>query len=113
MPGSVPDRRVASTEVLDYSSKSAWVPVAAMPSARQDFYAFTVGNVFYVTGGLEDRSTYWRHWSKSIVSYNPDSDTWKDVGNMTRERLYHGGTPVPLDAMKSFCPELFPTSGYH
>ena len=89
-----------STEVLDYSTKTSWVQVAVLPSARNSVFAATVGNVFYVTGGS-------RHQSGPIVSYDPESDRWRDEGTMMMgQRWYHGGTPVPLDAMKSFCPEL-------
>ena len=91
-----------STEILDYSTKTSWVQVAVLPSARGNVFAATVGNIFYVTGGNQaDIIT-----SGPIVSYDPESDSWRDEGTMTMGRFYHSGTPVSLDAMKIFCPEL-------
>ena len=93
-----------STEVLDYSSKTAWVQVAALPSARYDVHGVTVGDVFYVTGGTSYIDSI--HPRKSIVSYDPESDSWQEAGTMIMNRASHGATAVPLDAMKIFCPEL-------
>ena len=87
-----------STEVLDYSVKTAWVQVAALPSPRHVVYGATIGNVFYITGGTPTKT--------SVVSYDPESDSWQEAGTLSLPRAHHGATAVPLDAMKTFCPEL-------
>ena len=93
-----------STEVLDYSSKTAWVQVAALPSPRHVVYGVTIGNVFYITGGhLHSVTTV---TTTSVVSYDPKSDSWQEAGTLSLPRAHHGTTAVPLDAMKTFCPEL-------
>ena len=87
-----------STEVLDYSSKTAWVQVAALPSPRHVVYGVTIANVFYITGGTPTKT--------SVVSYDPESDSWQEAGITPTSWTSHAGTAVPLDAMKIFCPEL-------
>ena len=81
--------------------------MAALPSARSNIVGVTVGDVFYVTGGIisgnEDTFPRIRN---TIVSYDPESDSWQEAGITPTSWHSHAGTAVPLDAMKIFCPEL-------
>ena len=63
-----------------------------------------VDNVLYVTGGVEfavgdDDNNY----PKSILSWNPSTETWQPAGELAVVRYNHAAVAVPFSILSSEC----------
>merc|ERR1712083_972060 len=92
---------LASTEVAVYSSGGLdWREVdgGELPSARTDPRAAMVGDVLHVTGGRADVFDF----LTSILAWDPDTESWQDVGELNVARFEHAAVAVPDSIVK--CP---------
>ena len=67
-----------------------------LPSARYDFRAAMVGDVLHVTGGYDGS------YFTSILAWDPDTESWQDVGELNVGRAVHAAVEVPDTLIK--CP---------
>jgi len=75
-----------------------WRPAANLPSPRRGLQAASLDNKVFFFGG-EDSS---RSDLDSILSYEPDTDTWQEAGTMTVPRGYHAVAVFP--DVSQLCP---------
>merc|ERR1711988_1549700 len=75
-----------------------WRPAANLPSPRRGLQAASLDNKVFFFGG-EDSS---RSDLDSILSYEPDTDTWQEAGTMTLPRKYHAVAVFP--DVSQLCP---------
>ena len=61
-----------------------------LPSARSGLSAAVVGNVIYVTGGLDYTGD-----STSILAWDSSTESWQDVGDLDVGRYEHTAVAVP------------------
>ena len=92
---SVLDRlKINLNQVAVYSSGGLqWREVAGgeLPSARHGLRAAMVGDVLHVTGGWADGNNR----LTSILAWDPDTESWQDVGELNVGRAYHAAVAVP------------------
>jgi len=74
-----------------------WRPAANLPSPRFGLRAASLDNKVFLFGGRDS-------WSDldSILSYEPDTDTWQKAGTMTLPRAYHAVAVFP--DVSQLCP---------
>jgi len=74
-----------------------WRPSANLPSTRVGLRAASLDNKVFLFGGTNI-------WSDldSILSYEPDTDTWQKAGTMTLPRAYHAVAVFP--DVSQLCP---------
>ena len=86
-------------QVAVYSAGSplVWREVEGgeLPSPRLGLRATVVGEVLYVTGG---RDVDGNHFT-SVLSWNPASETWQQVGDLALERESHAAVAVPTSVV--------------
>jgi len=77
-----------STEIMvDFTY---WKPAAYLPSPRSGLQAASLDNKVFVFGGYKaSNSILSLEASKSILSYDPDSNRWETAGSMTLPRYDH------------------------
>ena len=84
-------------QVAVYSADSplVWREVEGgeLPSPRNGLRATVVGDVLYVTGGYDG------NYLTSVLSWNPDGETWQVVGNLAVARDYHAAVAVPTSVV--------------
>ena len=97
---SVLDRlKINLNQVAVYSSGGLhWREVAGgeLPSPRYGLRAAMVGDVLHVTGGADANAL------TSILAWDPDTESWQDVGELHVERATHAAVEVPDTLIK--CP---------
>jgi len=78
-----------------------WRPAANLPSPRFGLRAASLDNKVFLFGGSQagNRSA---SYLNSILSYEPDTDTWQEAGTMTLPRRYHAVTVFP--DVSQLCP---------
>ena len=90
--------KLLPNQVAVYSAGSplVWREVEGgeLPSPRTGLRATVVGDVLYLTGGLDDYN-----YLTSVLSWNPAGETWQEVGNLAVGRAYHAAVPVPTSVV--------------
>ena len=90
--------KLLPNQVAVYSAGSplVWREVEGgeLPSPRGSLRATVVGDVLYVTGGR-----YGNNYLTSVLSWNPDGETWQEVGNLAVARDYHAAVAVPTSVV--------------
>merc|ERR1719471_1059277 len=74
-----------------------WRPAANLPSPRSGLRAASLDNKVFLFGGRKGRS-----YLDSILSYEPDTDTWQEAGTMTVPRYQHAVAVFP--DVSQLCP---------
>ena len=88
-------------QVAVYSAGSplVWREVEGgeLPTPRSGLRATVVGDVLYVSGGYfyDGNDNY----LTSVLSWNPASETWQEVGNLAVARESHAAVAVPTSVM--------------
>jgi hypothetical protein len=100
--GGVGSSILDSTETLDLSNAGAhWVLRAGLlPSPRRGLRGATLGNVFYVSGGV-DGST--GKDLDAVLGWTEASNEWTPAGTMATARRYHAVAAVPSTALAEWC----------
>ena len=92
-------QRLASTELLDYSSPAGgWREAGQLPSPRDGTRGARLGEVFHVTGGYSGHGHM-----EDILSWSSDSESWTWAGSLAAARGSHGVTEVELAAVEEYC----------
>ena len=98
---SVLDRlKINLNQVAVYSSGGLqWREVEGgeLPSPRWALRAAMVGDVLHVTGGYDSDNDL-----TSILAWDPDTESWQDVGELNVGRYFHAAVAVPDSIIK--CP---------
>ena len=95
-------QRLTSTELLDFSAPAGgWREAGQLPSPRSGLRAAKLGQVVHVSGGRDDGS-----FLDSILSWDPDTESWSQAGVLTAARDSHGVTEVFLAAVEEYCTVL-------
>ena len=98
---SVLDRlKINLNQVAVYSSGGLqWKEVKGgeLPSPRSGLQAAMVGDVLHVTGGVDGSS-----YVTSILAWDPDTESWQDVGQLNVGRMGHAAVAVRDSVVK--CP---------
>ena len=68
-----------------------------LPSTRYGLRAAMVGDVLHVTGGV-----YPNNVLTSILAWDPDTESWQDVGELNVGRFNHAAVAIPDSVIK--CP---------
>ena len=80
--------------MADYSSGSQleWREVEGgqLPSPRDGLRATSVGDVLFVTGGLDDDFNF----PTSILSWDPVAESWQPAGDLAVARSNHAAVAV-------------------
>ena len=67
-----------------------------LPSPREGLRATLIGEILFVTGGLDDDGN---NYLTSILSWDPVAESWQQVGDLAGElavaRGYHAAVAVP------------------
>ena len=61
-----------------------------LPSPRSYLQATLVGDILFVTGGVDDDNFF-----TSILSWDPVAETWQAAGDLAVGRSYHAAVAVP------------------
>ena len=69
-----------------------------LPSPRSGLRAAMVGDVLHVTGGEDDDYNF----LTSILAWDPDTESWQDVGELNVARYSHAAVAIPDSVIK--CP---------
>ena len=71
-----------------------------LPSARTGPRATLVGDILFVTGGVNgvDDNNYFT----SILSWDPVAGTWQAAGDLLVRRFWHGAVAVPTLTVSKF-----------
>ena len=93
--GYTGSERLSSTEVLQ---GGVWREAGALPSARGNLRCVSSGGTLYTTGGWDGDSRL-----TDILAWQPESQTWRHVGDMATARNYHAVTSVPDSFTQLFC----------
>ena len=89
-------------QVAVYSAGSplVWREVdgGELPSPRYDLRATVVGEILHVSGGYfyDVKDNY----LTSVLSWNPASETWQEVGNLAVPRHDHAAVAVPAGVVR-------------
>jgi len=75
-----------------------WRPAANLPSPRFGLRAASLYNKVFLFGGSDDSVS----GLASILSYEPDTNTWQEAGNMTLPRFNHAVAVFP--DVSQLCP---------
>jgi len=94
---------LSSTEVTTYSSGGQleeWREVEGgeLPSPRVGLQATLVGDILFVTGGVDDNNVL-----TSILSWDPVAESWQEAGDLAVARYTHAVVAVPTSTVAKFC----------
>ena len=78
-------------------SQLEWRESSQLPTSRGFLRAATVDNVIYVTGGLS------YDFFKTVLSWDPVSESWQQAGNLALGRYLHAAVAVPSSIIESEC----------
>ena len=91
--------KLLSNQVAVYSAGSplVWRKVEGgeLPSPRNGLRATVVGDVLYVSGGVDSNGND----LTSVLSWNPAGETWQEVGNLALARDFHASVAVPAEVV--------------
>ena len=95
--------KLLPNQVAVYSAGSplVWREVEGgeLPTPRQGLRATVVGDVLYVTGGLDNYNWWDDYYLTSVLSWNPAGETWQEVGNLAVARGDHAAVAVPAEVV--------------
>ena len=79
--------------VYSSGSQLEWREVEGgeLPSPRTQLRAALVGDLLFVTGGLDDDYNE----LTSILSWDPVAETWQAAGDLAVARYYHAAVALP------------------
>ena len=69
-----------------------------LPSPRGFLRATLVCNKLYVSGGYELGA-----YLTSILSWDPEAETWREAGKLALAREYHAAVAVPTKIIAPYC----------
>ena len=78
-------------------SQLEWRETGQLPTARGFLRAATVDNIIYVTGGLS------YDFFKTVLSWDPVSESWQQAGNLALGRYLHAAVAIPSSIIESEC----------
>ena len=76
-----------------------------LPTKRKGLRAAMVDNVIHVTGGYYDGN-----YLTSILSWNPSTEAWREVGDLGVARFGHAAVEVPYTIIESECSAMSSTT---
>ena len=84
--------------VYSSGSQLEWREVEGgqLPSPRFGLIATLVGDVLFVTGGLDDNGAA----LTSILSWDPVGESWHPAGDLAVGRYYHAAVAVPTSLIE-------------
>ena len=83
-----------------------WRETGQLPKGRDQLKAVVIQNNVYVTGG---------NWYEGvdpnslaeILRWDPSTDSWQQVGNLTKARKSHAAVTIPSAFIESECSSMF------
>ena len=72
-----------------------------LPKPRVGLRAALVGDILFVTGGVNGVDGY--NYFTSILSWDPVAETWQPAGDLAVGRFLHAAVPVPASTVAIFC----------
>ena len=81
--------------MFDYTNPGSWKEAGLLPAARTGLKGVSIGQDFFVTGGVTSNSLSW--WKDEILSWDPITESWTVAGHLLFERSCHGVAEVSLD----------------
>jgi len=100
------DDYLSSTDVAIYTdggSQLEWRETGELPRPREGLRATVVDNVIYVTGGR----TRYPNYFTTILSWDPSTESWQQVGNLNVARNLHAAVAIPSSIIESECSAMF------
>ena len=79
----------------------AWRLAEELPGPRKHPAGVNAGGVLYITGG-GDPDDY-RGALSEILSWEPETQSWLQAGNMAEGRRDHAVTAVPQSVVTQYC----------
>ena len=95
-----------TNQVAIYSgggSQLEWRETGELPTARAGLGAALVDNVIFVTGGRDGDNND----LTAILSWDPSTESWQQVGNLAVKRYYHAAVAIPSSIIESECLAMF------
>ena len=69
-----------------------------LPQPRYGSRATLVGDILFVTGGVDDNNYF-----TSILSWDPVAESWQATGDLAVARYGHAAVAVPTSTVAIFC----------
>ena len=66
-----------------------------LPSPRSSLRATVVGDVLFLTGGVDDHGVL-----TSILSWDPVAESWQPAGDLAVGRFVHAAVAVPTSLVE-------------
>ena len=84
--------------VYSSGSQLEWREVEGgqLPQPRFALRASLVGDVLFVTGGIDDDFNF----LTSILSWDPVAESWQQAGDLAVARHYHAAVAVPTSLVE-------------
>jgi len=91
---------IASTEVFNYPTGTGWRHANPLPGPRSGGKGVSLAGVVHFVGGAVGFSRL-----SSILSWDPVSETWSEVGQLESARSFHAVAEIPESLVEEFCSE--------
>merc|ERR1719233_1787822 len=93
---------IDSTEILRIGN-SSWEKAGKLPRPSDGIRGLTFDNKIIMTGGYHYHSRIGEWYSDKVQSFNPETNSWEDVGWLKKGRSEHGFSIVLADDFLPYC----------